>query len=57
MAAWGKVDVGAREKQPRALWGTSVLAVLRVVEITQVCRLVRLVTCGPEWVHFIAHKL
>ena len=57
VAAWGKVEVGAREKQPKALWGRRVFAVLRVVVITQVHKLVKLITCGPEWVHFIAHEL
>jgi hypothetical protein len=56
VAAWGEVEVGTREKQPRALWGRSGFAVLRVV-VTQVLRLVKLVTCGLEWVHFIAHEL
>lgn len=46
VAAWGKVEVGTREKQPRAMWGRSVFAVLRVVVITQVHSLVKLVTCG-----------
>lgn len=54
MAAWGKVEEEAEE--PRALWGRSVLAVLRVMVITWVHRSVKLTICGPEWSHFIAHK-
>lgn len=40
VAAWGKVEVGAEEKQPRALWGKNVFSVPRVMAITQEHRLV-----------------
>lgn len=57
-AAWGKADVGAGGSGPEHCGaGRSAFAVPRAIVITRVHRLVRCITCAPEWVHLIAHKL